>query len=64
MKCIHFPEEECESSVVNTNQCNKCLVLRNAKLLKSFEERLIKLEKAKKPPVKKTGRVNKVSLTG
>lgn len=61
MKCLYFEDEECESRVINTSQCNKCLVLRNAKLLKTMETRINALEN----PVKKTtGRAKKSTVTG
>lgn len=60
-KCIYFEDEECESSVINTNQCNKCLVIRNTKTLIELEKRMDALEK---PVPKKTGRAPKAKMVG
>lgn len=61
MKCLYFEDDECESKVININQCNKCMIFKNTKLLKSFEERLSALEK---PSTKKTGRTSKAKMVG
>lgn len=64
-KCL-YSDRECESNIINSKTCDRCLIIRNTELLDELNERLEALEKktAKKPPTKRTGRTKKVELTG